>query len=113
MTFSSFFDDLFGYKPIANIDGTPMMGDLDMNGNPFGLTEIHNSATDSFSCEIDSTLVVVDTSNEDTSSSFTIDVDHSSSSNFDDDCFSTSVGSDDIFGSNFSSNDSFSSCFDD
>lgn len=25
-------------KPMVNIDGTPMMGDFDMNGNPFGVT---------------------------------------------------------------------------
>lgn len=26
------------YKPSVNIDGSPMMGDVDINGNPFGVT---------------------------------------------------------------------------
>lgn len=25
-------------KPMVNIDGTPMMGDVDIHGNPFGVT---------------------------------------------------------------------------
>lgn len=25
-------------EPLANVDGTPMLGDLDANGNPFGVT---------------------------------------------------------------------------
>jgi len=27
-------------KPMVNIDGTPMVDEFDLNGNPFGVTEI-------------------------------------------------------------------------
>lgn len=27
-------------KPMVNIDGTPMMGDVDINGNPYGVTQV-------------------------------------------------------------------------
>lgn len=32
-------DDAFFSDPGFNIDGTPMLGDLDANGNPFGITD--------------------------------------------------------------------------
>lgn len=32
-------DSDFRSDPSFNIDGTPMLGDLDVNGNPFGVTD--------------------------------------------------------------------------
>lgn len=32
-------DSDFCSDPSFNIDGTPMLGDLDVNGNPFGVTD--------------------------------------------------------------------------
>ncbi|WP_312587228.1 hypothetical protein [Comamonas terrigena] len=31
-------DSLDACRPVVNIDGTPMVGDIDINGNPFGVT---------------------------------------------------------------------------
>lgn len=41
-------------EPSVNIDGTPMCGGIDINGNPYGVTSTddsfdHNSSFDSFS----------------------------------------------------------------
>lgn len=46
-------DDMFGhnhhdFKPMVNVDGTPMMGDVDINGNPFGVTTDHDIGGDDF-----------------------------------------------------------------
>lgn len=35
-------------SPAVNIDGTPMCGDMDIHGNPFGVT---SSDDDTFSCD--------------------------------------------------------------
>lgn len=59
--FSSIFGGLFDSGPSVNIDGTPMVGAIDINGNPFGVTESDFgtsndsfgsdfSSSDSFSC---------------------------------------------------------------
>jgi predicted permease len=29
-------------NPVTNIDGTPMMGSVDINGNPYGVTQHHH-----------------------------------------------------------------------
>lgn len=39
--FGTMSHDMF--KPAVNIDGTPMVGDVDINGNVFGVTNDHNS----------------------------------------------------------------------
>ena len=33
-------------EPAFNIDGTPMLGAFDMNGNPYGVTQSHNDFID-------------------------------------------------------------------
>lgn len=86
----SFSEEIAG--PRVNIDGAPMIGAIDINGNPFGTTESNVGTSD------------------DSSSSF----DSSSFGGVDDD-FSSSFSSDDSFDSNCdsSSSDSFSSSWDD
>jgi hypothetical protein len=56
--FTSNTDDMFStmtsmdhssdpMKPIVNIDGTPMFGDMDAHGNPFGVTSSWDSGISS------------------------------------------------------------------
>ena len=79
-------------SPSVNVDGAPMIGAVDANGNPFGVTQSDDCVRDNFLHD-----------------SFSADVETDSSlfeSSFDDD-FSTSFASDDAFSSDFSSCDSF------
>ena len=105
--FSSFFGSLVDDKPTVNIDGTPMMGDFDSNGNPFGVTEIDHSTNDVLSHDTESLDLGIDSSPFDASSSINDDESLSSSSFSSDDIFSSS--SDDIFSSSSSADDLFSS----
>ena len=74
--FGSLFDSSSTSGPSCNIDGTPMMGSVDVNGNPYGVTSHDWSSS---SC----------TSSSDTfsSSPFTSD---SFGSSFSDNSFSSS-----------------------
>lgn len=46
---SSDGDSGFNNGPSMNVDGTPMMGSLDINGNPYGVTSTDSFGTMSFS----------------------------------------------------------------
>ena len=111
--FSSVFGSLFDSKPAVNIDGAPMVGDVDIHGNPYGVTETDHGTSDAFAS--DTTPLGDDSSLFDTSSSFaTEDSSSSSMSISTDDSFSPSFCADDTFGSDFSiSDDVFSSSWDD
>ncbi len=113
--FSSFFGNLFDDRPAVNIDGTPMSGDFDINGNPFGVTEADHGANDAFSSDTTSLDMGNDASLFDASSSSAFDDTSSSSiSTSSDDSFSPSFEVDDAFSSDFStSDDAFSSSWDD
>ena len=87
----------FESSPMVNIDGTPMMGDVDIKGNPYGVTESdvttdHEFSSDSLSSD-DSFLSTM----TDTESSLTMN-----------DNFMSECNSDSMF-----DNDTFSSGWDD
>ena len=86
--------DLYGNDgPICNIDGTPMVGEMDINGNPYGVTnsfcEDLTHSSDFASSSNDFGL-----SSSDTFSSHDISSDWSSSSWDSDHGGSSSIGSD-------------------
>ena len=111
--FSSFFGSLFDDKPAVNVDGTPMMGDFDINGNAYGVTDADHGTGDSFLSDTASFETGGDSSLSETCSS--INSDESLSSFASDDIFSSSSddifssSSDDIFSSSSSADDLFSS----
>jgi len=85
---SSGFGNLFDSSPAVNIDGTPMVGDVDINGNAFGITENDVGADHDFSSSSPSF--------DDGFLSTAIDTESSSTMS---DSFSSGCGSDDSFGS--------------
>lgn len=103
----------FDSRPAVNIDGTPMLGDFDINGNAYGVTEIDHGTNDALSSDTTSLDIGGDSSLFDTSSSFATDDSSSSMSISSEDSFSSSFSSDDSFGSDTFSSDSFSSSWDD
>ncbi|MGK0234789.1 MAG: hypothetical protein ACI9EK_001318 [Psychroserpens sp.] len=78
--FGSSNDSVASVDPSVNIDGSPMCGSFDINGNPFGVSEISDSSSpimdDSFSSMMDDSSCGFD----DSFSSF----DDSSCGSFDD-----------------------------
>ena len=98
--FSGSFSNLFDTSPTFNIDGAPMAGDFDINGNPFGVTEVdagvdpcisanEMSFDDGFlatTFDSDSSFAMTD----DISSGFCSDDPFCSDSSFDNDSFSSS-----------------------
>ncbi len=114
--FSSFFGNLFDDRPAVNIDGTPMSGDFDINGNPYGVTQSDDFTIDGPSHDSLSADVEIESSTFDSCSSISSDDCFSSSTSAfsTDDSFSPSFEVDDAFSSDFSiSDDSFSSSWDD
>jgi hypothetical protein len=104
--------------PTVNIDGTPMVGDFDINGNAYGVMDSGNSfsndSLDSSIFESGMSSGAIDAndafSSNDTFCPTTETSDFSSS----EDSFSSIFGSDDAFSSDWSSNDDmFSSSWDD
>ena len=92
----------FESSPMVNIDGTPMMGDVDINGNTYGITESDVGA-DSFLSSPPSFDDSFLGTTMDTESSLTMD-----------DSFLSGCGADDTFGSDsMFDNDTFSSSWDD
>ncbi|WP_371185234.1 hypothetical protein [Thalassotalea maritima] len=57
-------------EPSVNIDGTPMVGSVDINGNPYGVTSVDDSLNSS--CSIDDSFSSIDSSSsfDDSFSSF-------------------------------------------
>ncbi|MCL1036718.1 hypothetical protein L2750_06080 [Shewanella submarina] len=41
-------------KPMVNVDGTPMCGDVDIKGNPYGVVEIETTTDSSMDSSYDS-----------------------------------------------------------
>ena len=106
--------DAVDMSPIVNIDGALMVGDIDINGNFYGVTQNDHSVSDILSNDSFSNDVGIESAPFESNSSFATD-DSSSSSSMSissDDSFS-SFGSDDSFGTDFSSCDSFSCSWDD
>ena len=100
---SSGFGNLFDSGPAVNIDGTPMMGDVDINGHAYGITESDVGADHSF---LSSTP-----SFDDSFLGTTMDTESSLTMN---DSFLSGCGADDTFGTDsMFDNDSFSSGWDD
>ena len=101
--FTSFFENLFDDRPTVNIDGTPMCGDVDINGNSYGVAQSDDFVSDALSHDSLSADVEIESSTFDSCSSISTD-----------DSFSPSFGDDDAFSSDFSiSDDAFSSSWDD
>lgn len=71
--FSSVFGSLFDSQPAVNIDGAPMIGDVDIHGNPYGVTENDHGTNDSLLSDTTSLDIGGDSSLFDTSSAFATD----------------------------------------
>jgi hypothetical protein len=72
--------------PTVNIDGSPMLGGVDIHGHPFGVTDSDSSAfsSDDFGCDSSSDDSFMSSSSFDTCDSF---------SSFSDDSFSCDTSS--------------------
>jgi len=97
--FSNSFSNLFDASPSVNIDGTPMSGDFDINGHPFGVTEIdvgtdHCTSANEMSFDDGFLATTIDSD-----SSFAMDDDSSSGFCSDDPFCSDSSCDSDIFSS--------------
>lgn len=53
-------DSAMDFSPTMNVDGTPMMGNVDINGNPFGATSTLSSGFDEPAFNIDGTMMMGD-----------------------------------------------------
>lgn len=96
--FSDSFSNFFDVSPTVNIDGTPMAGDFDINGNPFGVTEVdvgadHFASANEMSFDDGFLATTIDSDSsfamdDDVSSGFCSDDAFCSDSPFDNDAFS-------------------------
>ena len=73
--FGLFTDTAIDSEPSVNVDGTPMCGSVDINGNPYGVTEVE---------PIEITTCDTDSFSSDFSDTFSCDFDDSFSSGMDD-----------------------------
>ncbi len=111
---SDAFSGAFSSGPDFNIDGAPMVGEFDINGNVYGVTQDDHIVNDAFLHDSSLTDMGIESSTLESSSSIGTDDCFSSSPIFTDDSFSSSFDVDDTFSSDFSScDDTFSSSWDD
>ena len=110
--FSSTFGSRYDSKPAVNVDGAMMVGDIDVHGNFYGVTQDDHSVNGDISQDSFLHDVGIESLHFESTSLISTDDCIASSNTFADDGFSPSFGADEC-GSDFSSSDSFSSCFDD
>ncbi len=111
---SDAFTDVFSSEPAFNIDGAPMVGNLDINGNIYGVTQDDHFVSDSFLYDSSSAGLGNESSAFDTSNLMSADDCFASLPISTNDSHAFQVGADDTFSSDFSiCDDSFSSSWDD